>query len=506
MLLRRRHPGNPRGKFHSQAMAARSIDAEPGPTERREPLAHPVVTDMRGISQQFDGLEVGVGQRVFGGHDIDEDRWRTGFQHAARFAQPRLEFVPMVCGKAAGDEVEMAILERQLLGRRDDPLDILEAARRGRTADRIDHRFGQVAGDDVVGVRGKVIADVSATAAEVKRARRPGDLRQCFDPVEILTVRVDLAGDISVSARGKLRPYARIVAGMGFRHGWILSAPAMPGTQTCYNGQHYPVILSTMISEEQRKLLGAFVRARREGMPAPAATGRRRRTPGLRREELAERAGIGVTWVAWIEQGREVRASAETLRRLSRALALTRAERAYLFELAGRRDPDNPFSAPEEEAPHSIVALVAGLAWPAYGLDPAWNICCWNEAARHLFVGLDREPGHTNLLRYVFAEPAARALLPDWQSRAARLLAEFRADYGHTHVDPRARAVVDWLCANSAAFRTLWQEQAVVEREGGTRQFAHPAHGALRFFQHTLRASERPDFKLVVLEPTEASG
>ncbi|MFT3966859.1 MAG: helix-turn-helix transcriptional regulator, partial [Sphingobium sp.] len=96
-----------------------------------------------------------------------------------------------------------------------------------------------------------------------------------------------------------------------------------------------------MQSDGQRQLLGAFVRARREGLPAPEP-GRRRRTPGLRREELAARAGIGVTWIAWIEQGREVRPSADTLARLAGALRLTGAERAYLFTLAGRADPDNP--------------------------------------------------------------------------------------------------------------------------------------------------------------------
>jgi transcriptional regulator with XRE-family HTH domain len=256
-----------------------------------------------------------------------------------------------------------------------------------------------------------------------------------------------------------------------------------------------------MVQHEIRILLGKFVRARRESLAAPASPGRRRRTPGLRREELASRAGIGVTWVAWIEQGRDVGISAETLGRLATALELNRAERTYLFELSGRRDPDNPVAGAEDTAPRSIAALVAGLAWPAYGLDPAWNICCWNEGAQGLFVGLDDGVSNLNLLRYVFASPSARRLLPDWPIRAARLLAEFRADYGRTHVDPRARAVVDWLLLQSADFASLWQAQAVLEREGGLRLFHHPVQGDVSFIQHTLRAAERPDFKLVALQP-----
>ncbi|HEX7871813.1 MAG TPA: helix-turn-helix transcriptional regulator [Sphingobium sp.] len=256
-----------------------------------------------------------------------------------------------------------------------------------------------------------------------------------------------------------------------------------------------------MQSDEQRQLLGAFVRARREGLP-PEEPGRRRRTPGLRREELAARAGIGVTWVAWIEQGREVRPSADTLARLCGALRLTGAERAYLFTLAGRADPDNPFAPGDGDAPPSIAALVRSVEHPAYGLDPAWNICAANAGAQRLFVGMFEGDGHRNLLRYAFTDPAARALLPDWESRVERLLAEFRRDYGQNLTDPRARSVIDWLAVESPLFRQAWDRQAVSGREGGSRQFDHPDDGLLSFEQHTLCAAERPDFKVVILEPS----
>ena len=255
-----------------------------------------------------------------------------------------------------------------------------------------------------------------------------------------------------------------------------------------------------MMDEEQRKLLGAFVRARRESI-APDAPTRRRRTPGLRREELAARAGIGITWVAWIEQGREVRASAETLARLADGLNLTRAERAYLFTLAARHDPADPFAQATTEAPPAITALIQGLVWPAYGLDAAWNVACANTAARRLFVGLFDDEDQPNLLGYIFTNPQARALLPDWEMRCQRVLAEFRRDYGRVLGDPRVASVVAWLRENSGAFRGAWDQQSVLAREGGLRSFQHPGDGPLRFTQHTLAEVERGDFRLVVLEP-----
>ncbi|EQB19771.1 helix-turn-helix transcriptional regulator [Novosphingobium lindaniclasticum] len=255
-----------------------------------------------------------------------------------------------------------------------------------------------------------------------------------------------------------------------------------------------------MQSEEQRKLLGAFVRTRRESM-APEGTARRRRTPGLRREELAARAAIGATWVAWIEQGRDVRPSAETLSRLAAGLDLSVAERDYLFSLAGRHDPADPFAEAGAAAPAAIAALVGRIDWPCYALDPAWTLCAANAAAKRLFTGLFEDDPQPNLLRYVFTHPAARKLLPDWSRRAERLLAEFRRDYSHALADPRVRGVVARLQEQSPEFRRSWEEQAVLAREGGRRSFQPPAGGLLHFEQHTLTDVSRRDFRVVFLEP-----
>jgi len=260
-----------------------------------------------------------------------------------------------------------------------------------------------------------------------------------------------------------------------------------------------------MRSEEQRRLLGQFIRSHREGLTPDMPTARRR-TPGLRREELAARAGIGATWCAWIEQGRDVSVSPEALRRLAMALALTPAERAYLFELAGRRDPEAAAPAPVSDAPDALQAMVGLLDHPAYGLDRLWNACYWNDAAQGLFAHWLGAEGPKNLLRYVFTADTARALIPDWENRATRLLAEFRADYGRTLDDPRAQALVEELKAQSRFFAQVWDRQAVTAREGGLRGFVHPVEGLIAYRQHTLHPAERSDYKLVVLVPSEGEG
>jgi transcriptional regulator with XRE-family HTH domain len=254
-----------------------------------------------------------------------------------------------------------------------------------------------------------------------------------------------------------------------------------------------------MLGTDQRRLLGEFVRAHRERL-LPAEATARRRTPGLRREELAARAGISATWCTWIEQGRAVQASPDTLRRLAVALALSHAERAYLFELAGRLDPEAPPDL-AADAPASLRAVVGTIGHPAYALDRLWNACCWNDAASRLFRGWLDGTHQRNLLRFVFLDAAARRLIPEWEDRARRLLAEFRADYSHSFRDSRVRALVDTLRRESPLFSMAWGEQGVQHREGGLRRFDHPQDGPLRFRQHTFNPSERPDYKLVVLVP-----
>ncbi|KVE39303.1 helix-turn-helix transcriptional regulator [Burkholderia sp. TSV86] len=250
------------------------------------------------------------------------------------------------------------------------------------------------------------------------------------------------------------------------------------------------------------RALGDFIRAHRERLSPQAAglpPGPRRRTPGLRREEVAQLCGVSATWYTWIEQGREVSASADALARIAVALQLSRAERAYLFELAAQRDPAEPELA-ATDVPATLVATVKLLATPAYVLDRQWNALTWNDAASTLFAGwLDGERDERNLLRFTFTSPAARALIVDWQARSRRLVAEFRADTIRHLSDAPTRALIDSLVAASDAFAHYWASQDVVEREGGERAFDHPRDGRVVYQQMTLKPAQRDDLKLVVL-------
>lgn len=259
-----------------------------------------------------------------------------------------------------------------------------------------------------------------------------------------------------------------------------------------------------MRGEAKRQELGAFIRRCRERLtPADFGLppGTRRRTPGLRREEAALLAGLSTTWMSWIEQGRDVALSAAALGRLASGLRLSRAERAYLFELAGKRDP-----APGVEAmaatPAVVQGAVAAIMAPAYVLDRFWTARAWNGPAAHLFTGwLDRGDAAPNLLRFIFLEPAARRLIDDWPARARRVAAEFRADSSTWRDDPAMVAWIEELKARSPDFAAFWESHGVLEREGGVRRFHHPSEGALALEQVSFQLAGHPDLKLTMLVP-----
>ena len=261
----------------------------------------------------------------------------------------------------------------------------------------------------------------------------------------------------------------------------------------------------------RRKELAAFLQAvRKRSQPADFGfpPGMRRRTVGLRREEAAQIAGISTTWYTWIEQGREVKVSADALGRLAASLRLTRSERAYLFELAGRRDPLGTFGGPSEsdDVPPLLIELLADIDIPAYLMGRYWDMLGWNAAAAELFTGwldVPRDSGEAppNLLSFVFLEARTRAFLVDWEVRARRITAEFRADCRNSLDDPALMRRVDGLAAASADFARFWKRHDVLERQGGERRFLHPVHGEILYRQLTLRPDEHEHLKLVMLRP-----
>jgi transcriptional regulator with XRE-family HTH domain len=265
--------------------------------------------------------------------------------------------------------------------------------------------------------------------------------------------------------------------------------------------------MSTTRSIVQRRAFGDFVRSYRArvsptvvGLPV----GNRRRTPGLRREELAQLCGLSTTWFTWIEQGRDISVSPGALSRLSRVLQLGRAERAYLFDLAGKRDPDQGQDQPDVMSP-AVVACVDAIDAPAYVLDRSWTARSFNKKAQRLFVGWLDKPEERNLLRFVFLNPAARSFICRWEERARRLVAEFRAASSAHFDEPALRTLVAALRQESQDFARFWDEQAVLGREGGERTFNHPLDGFLRYEQVTFNVANYPDLKLTMLVQASAA-
>jgi transcriptional regulator with XRE-family HTH domain len=249
------------------------------------------------------------------------------------------------------------------------------------------------------------------------------------------------------------------------------------------------------------RALGDFIRRHREQLsPTDVGLlpGPRRRTPGLRREEVAQLCGFSATWYTWIEQGRSVSASAEALARIAGALRLSRAERAYLFELAAQHDPATPDLA-RRSVPDALLKTVDLIDAPAYILDGQWNALAWNPQAAALFVGWLGSTGDRNLLSFTFNSPEARRFFVNWESRARRLVAEFRAHSIRRVNDPSYQTLVESLSKTNVAFVRFWASQDVGEREGGMQEFNHPVQGHVAFNQVTFTLANCEDLQMVML-------
>lgn len=256
--------------------------------------------------------------------------------------------------------------------------------------------------------------------------------------------------------------------------------------------------------------LGEFIRFHRERIKPEdvgiSAYGRRR-TSGLRREELAQLCAVSPTWLTWLEQGRPISASVKVLGKLADVMSLTPSERAYLFRLADKLDPTVASEMDQSMACQmfDLDTIVAAIKVPAYILNEQWDAMAWNRPAKELFIGWLDQPKspknatRPNLLKFMFLEPKAHALITDWKERANRLVAEFRADCGKYADQKPLSELIDTLERESGDFKRWWNSQHVVGRSGGTRQFSHPIKGNLEFEQATLTLSIRRGFKLVML-------
>lgn len=259
----------------------------------------------------------------------------------------------------------------------------------------------------------------------------------------------------------------------------------------------------------RRPELAAFLlRHRRRLTPADVGLppGGRRRTPGLRREEVAALAGVGLTWYTWFEQGRDIGVSEDFLLRVARALRLDDAECCHLFLLAhGRAPPPGSYEAP------ALDPLVRQLldelhARPAHLLDLRWDVLAWNRPADGLFGFSEQAPDERNLLRMVFASPRLRRRLPAWEEDASGMLAEFKRDHALAPDDPALRSLVDDLQRLSPRFRRWWKElpSAARPRRGLTSILDEEGH-ASDFRHATLVVDEYRPVRMVVYFRAAAS-
>jgi transcriptional regulator with XRE-family HTH domain len=254
---------------------------------------------------------------------------------------------------------------------------------------------------------------------------------------------------------------------------------------------------------DHRAELAEFLRARREAV-APERVGlprgHGRRTPGLRREEVALLAGVSVTWYTWLEQGRRINASPDVLRAIGRALLLDEAGQTHLLTLA--QPSAAPVPAPSE-APTALVRLIDALEpAPAYVLGPCWEFLAWNDAEARLYPPLARLEGvHRNLLWVLFAGEGIAELIVDWDLHARQALAEFRAATVAVRRDPAVVTLVDELTATSAEFAEWWAEHDVAGFETRLRRFRHPTAGLLTFEYQQLQPVEWPSLRVVCQLP-----
>jgi transcriptional regulator with XRE-family HTH domain len=258
-------------------------------------------------------------------------------------------------------------------------------------------------------------------------------------------------------------------------------------------------------SEARRAELTDFLRQRRAQL-TPERFGierdGRRRAPGLRREEVAQLAGVGLSWYTWLEQGRDIKPSAQVLDALARVLELDAGERAYLFHLA-RVELPLPDEGYPNDAPAELRALVDALIpHPAYLLSPRTDVLAWNQAATGVLGAPPAGPdGPPNLLWWLFTSTERSGR--QWEDTARATLARFRAEHARRIGDPAFARLIDALERESERFRTLWSEHEVMTGHLGTKVIDHPQLGTLCLYHLQSIPAEHPDLRLTQFVPAD---
>jgi hypothetical protein len=276
-------------------------------------------------------------------------------------------------------------------------------------------------------------------------------------------------------------------------------APERPATAP----GHPPVTYG----EQRRRELGEFLRSRRERI-APEEVGlppaSRRRTPGLRREEVATLAGVGVTWYTWLEQGRDINASPQVLDSVSRTLLLDPHERQHLFRLADA--PDGTAEPDCQAVEPAIQVLLDKLApYPACVRNARYDVLAFNHAFEQM-TGRDLTAvpfEERNTLWSIFMVPECRAANLDWEDAARRMVAEYRAAMAEHVAEPAWKCMVSRMSKASPEFARLWERHEVAAPENRTKRWMHPEVGLLRLDYTHLWLGQRLGTRMTTYTPAD---
>jgi len=264
-----------------------------------------------------------------------------------------------------------------------------------------------------------------------------------------------------------------------------------------------------MQEHERRQALADFLRQRRAHLSPTEVDlppGLRRRTPGLRREEVAQLANMGTSWYVWLEQGRDVHPSAAVLESLAQALRLTPNERRHLFLLAGQPLPPSPVSPADESISPALQQVLSDLnPSPAYVLGRRYDYLAWNKAADALFSISDiisdtSSPYARNLVWRLFTSPTTRER-PNWEAVARATLAEFRTASARYPSDPWFEELIEDLKQVSPEFCRWWPHHDVRSALDGHKVIEHPTLGYLEFEHFTLQVLTNPDIRIMIYTP-----
>ncbi|MDK4738589.1 helix-turn-helix transcriptional regulator [Rhizobium sp. CNPSo 3464] len=254
--------------------------------------------------------------------------------------------------------------------------------------------------------------------------------------------------------------------------------------------------------------LGTYLRDRRTKLD-PTAFGLppgRRRTAGLRREEVAQRANISATWYTWLEQGRGGAPSADVLDRITRALMLTNVEREHLFLLALGRPPEVHYQPAEGVRPRLQRVLDSLELSPALVKNSTWDIIAWNRAASVVLANYgDIPPEERNILRLVFSSSRVRNAMPEWEADARFIVAAFRTEVARAGAAENVKGLVEDLSRRSPEFEAMWRDNDVRSYGEGTKHLHHPTAGPIALEYSSFTVDGRPDLGMVVYNPATSS-